>query len=768
MEPDCSRKRKNDIQGESSSSSDRQTNKRIAVKPVELVSSTSADPTPIPLTPEENARKHIKAIKDLQAYQPHEIDKARFDVIQDICRLQELLVADSNLADLLVLEEGIVPHIISVLSIKPPQNYSGPPKPYENIIEQSAAILLNCIAEKSSVYRDLIREKQALPPLFLLLRREAKDARDKIMIALFRSVLTIIKTLAVDDPPGFSIIALDNDCQPIFRATLNSADTVVRVLTLDIIHLFVTNSRVFTDRFCDYEYGAAFVDLHVLLGCGYMAIQVKAAMVISAMLGTHRAGEIVLRFTSDGIALEIVQMLSSEINRARLTAAKLVRLFIEQAPTPTDLPGFTEMGVQYRLIEMIKSNIKSLQINGVRALHTIIETDQGVEDSFVHAGGIQALMNLFFESHEIGNYESLSNHIIRSLFLLATKSARGFVIFIQRGGLGLLKRTPFYYRDARQSAINFWESLKNVLIPNNYESDTEEGDIAQFNYPHRALVDRALLTENEDTRARIAYALALWVKPRDYQKLFVQNNLLESLLRLYGSSDRNEHYDGAEALYILVNRSRKYFCPTVVVNGEFLGWAPPVILDRETLSMARRHVSNKNYDVKFLLDNQTKEFNAHKAVLKYVSKRFGLMLGDWGNKGDTSTVIIKDVRHIIFVSVMKFIYTGEGVLVDNEYPDYLYELYAAAHYFDMDPLMRLCAHYIALNCLTVETIEYIYELADLYETADSLLKESCIFFMLEHHQQLYSQLGEGFSNLTQRTIPEIKKWIPRIFTMPPK
>ncbi|KAH9289389.1 hypothetical protein KI387_033506, partial [Taxus chinensis] len=435
----------------------------------------------------------------------------------------------------------------------------------------------------------------------------------------------------------------------------------VRGLTLDLMHLFVTNSRVFADGLCDFASGPLVsVELHVMLCCGYNNIQKKAAKIMLDILRKRIDNyDTVWRLMCDGIALVIAQMLGSRRNTTSINstlrvspneesqsgkpillilAAKLVRLLIEEDRNSPNLPRFTDVGVQKLLIEMIQSNKISLQIQGVLALDTMIETDQGEEDSIVHAGGIQALIKLFCGSPEVQNNERLSNQIIRSLSSLATNSANGFVLFVQVGSLEMLKRTPFYYPDARQSAVKFWESSRDVLIPNDYESDTEEVVMAEFNYPYRALVDRALLAENENIRARIAYALAIWLRPRHYKKIFVENNLLESLLRLYGSSDRNEHYDGA-VLSILVKRSRKYFCSRVVPDGECLAWTPPVVLDRDRLSLARRYVSNKNYDVKFLLDNQTKEFNAHKTVLKSVSKRFGLMLGDWENEGDTSSVI---------------------------------------------------------------------------------------------------------------------------------
>lgn len=112
--------------------------------------------------------------------------------------------------------------------------------------------------------------------------------------------------------------------------------------------------------------------------------------------------------------------------------------------------------------------------------------------------------------------------------------------------------------------------------------------------------------------------------------------------RAYTSVDPNDQHDEAESLYNIVTRSviflhKENQDEEIVVDHvvdeafdltkDIFGQAqPPAIV--HILDIGMRYAKNSNYDITFLLDNNTKKFQAHQCILRKVPDVFWEMLSD--------------------------------------------------------------------------------------------------------------------------------------------
>lgn len=157
---------------------------------------------------------------------------------------------------------------------------------------------------------------------------------------------------------------------------------------------------------------------------------------------------------------------------------------------------------------------------------------------------------------------------------------------------------------------------------------------------------------------------------------------------------------------------------------------PPVVY---ILDSGLRYLKNPNYDITFLLDTNTKKFQAHQCILRQAFNVFQAMLSDNYKHSVDRIVEVPNIKHKTFVSVMQFVYTER---LQYSHIDYAYDILAASNFYGMHSLKNICEYLIAREHMVVEKVSHVYEFVDRYDL--KLLMHARILFVLEFHEQISS------------------------------
>ncbi|KAL7177945.1 hypothetical protein ACSBR2_031164 [Camellia fascicularis] len=145
---------------------------------------------------------------------------------------------------------------------------------------------------------------------------------------------------------------------------------------------------------------------------------------------------------------------------------------------------------------------------------------------------------------------------------------------------------------------------------------------------------------------RVALALANLCSAEDPRTIFIDNNGLELLLGLLGSTNLKQQLDGSIALYNLANRA---------TTLSPIDAAPPSPTPQ--VYLGEQYVNNPTLsDVTFLVEG--KRFYAHRIFLLASSDAFHAMFDGGYREKDARDIEIPNIRWEVFELMMRFIYTG--------------------------------------------------------------------------------------------------------------
>ncbi|THF97116.1 hypothetical protein TEA_001927 [Camellia sinensis var. sinensis] len=244
---------------------------------------------------------------------------------------------------------------------------------------------------------------------------------------------------------------------------------------------------------------------------------------------------------------------------------------------------------------------------------------------------------------------------------------------------------------------------------------------------------------------RVALALANLCSAEDQRTIFIDNNGLELLLGLLGSTNLKQQLDGSIALYKLANKA---------TTLSPIDAAPPSPTPQ--VYLGEQYVNNPTLsDVTFLVEG--KRFYAHRICLLASSDAFRAMFDGGYREKDARDIEIPNIRWEVFELMMRFIYTGS---VDITL-DIAQDLLRAADQYLLEGLKRLCEYTIAQD-ISLENVSSMYELSEAFHAIS--LRHTCILFILEQFEKLSAR--PGYSHLIQLTIPEIRNYFIKALTRP--
>ncbi|XP_028785304.1 ARM REPEAT PROTEIN INTERACTING WITH ABF2-like [Neltuma alba] len=242
---------------------------------------------------------------------------------------------------------------------------------------------------------------------------------------------------------------------------------------------------------------------------------------------------------------------------------------------------------------------------------------------------------------------------------------------------------------------------------------------------------------------RVALALAHLCSVDDQRLIFIDNNGLELLIGLLGSSSPKQQLDGAVALCRLAKKAMT-LSP---MDDAPLSPTPQVYLGEQYVNNATLS------DVTFLVEG--KRFYAHRICLLASSDAFRAMFDGGYREKDARDIEIPNIRWEVFELMMRFIYTGS---VDVTL-DIAQELLRAADQYLLEGLKRLCEYAIAQD-ISLETVSSMYELSEAFNAIS--LRDTCIVYILEQYDKLCAR--PGHSHLIQRIMPEIRNYFTKALT----
>ncbi|CAF1697948.1 unnamed protein product [Brassica napus] len=143
---------------------------------------------------------------------------------------------------------------------------------------------------------------------------------------------------------------------------------------------------------------------------------------------------------------------------------------------------------------------------------------------------------------------------------------------------------------------------------------------------------------------RLALALAHFCSPEDQRTIFIDENGLELLLGLLGSTNTKQQLDGAAALYKLANKS-------MALSPVDAAAPSPT----QRVYLGEQYVNNATlYDVTFLVEGR--RFYAHRICLLASSDAFRAMFDGGYREKDARDIEIPNIKWEVFELMMRFIH----------------------------------------------------------------------------------------------------------------
>lgn len=138
----------------------------------------------------------------------------------------------------------------------------------------------------------------------------------------------------------------------------------------------------------------------------------------------------------------------------------------------------------------------------------------------------------------------------------------------------------------------------------------------------------------------------------------------------------------------------------------------------------------------FTIKVANKEFKVHKSVLSQASSFFETMFDCGLDESKNNFAELKDIEPDIFQNLLDFIYGGK---LPKNLSDVAFELYAAAHLYQIDSLKVCCAGHIYLTPISMDNFLELKKFASCYEM-DKMLERIALFTkLLENSKEITAE-----------------------------
>ncbi|GMN46635.1 hypothetical protein TIFTF001_015821 [Ficus carica] len=635
-----------------------------------------------------------------------------------------------------IVEGDAVPALVKHLQPPPSGENDRSSNPYEHEVEKGSAFALGLLAVKPE-HQQLIVDTGALSHLVDLLKRHRNGSISRAVTSVIRRAADAITNLAHENSSIKTRVRIEGGIPPLVEL-LDFTDTKVQRAAAGALRTLAFKNDENKNQIVECN---ALPTLILMLRSEDAAIHYEAVGVIGNLV--HSSPNIKKEVLLAGALQPVIGLLSSRCSESQREAALLLGQF---AATDSDCKvHIVQRGAVRPLIEMLQSPDVQLREMSAFALGRLAQIRDGSPASvdthnqagIAHNGGLVPLLKLLDSKNG-----SLQHNAAFALYGLADNEDN-VSDFIRVGGVQKLQDGEFIVQ-----VLNHLLYLMRV------------GEKA--------------------VQRRVALALAHLCAPEDQRTIFIDNNGLELLLGLLGSTSLKQQFDGAVALYKLANKATTLSpvdaappSPTpqarlffgldvwlVSISGDAHSFKSSILGSKDSffinVYLGEQYVNSPTLsDVTFLVEGR--RFYAHRICLLASSDAFRAMFDGGYREKDARDIEIPNIRWEVFELMMRFIYTGSIDIAT----DIAQDLLRAADQYLLEGLKRLCEYTIAQD-ISQENVSSMYELSEAFNAMS--LRHTCILFILQQFEKLSAR--PGHSHLIQRILPEIRNYFAKALTKP--
>ncbi|XP_021291445.1 ARM REPEAT PROTEIN INTERACTING WITH ABF2 [Herrania umbratica] len=611
-----------------------------------------------------------------------------------------------------IVEGGAVPALVKHLQGPPCSDGDRSPKPFEHEVEKGSAFALGLLAVKPE-HQQLIVDSGALSHLVNLLRRHKDGSTSRAVISVIRRAADAVTNLAHENSSIKTRVRMEGGIPPLVEL-LDFTDTKVQRAAAGALRTLAFKNDENKNQIVECN---ALPSLILMLRSEDAAIHYEAVGVIGNLV--HSSPNIKKEVLAAGALQPVIGLLTSCCSESQREAALLLGQF---AATDSDCKvHIVQRGAVRPLIDMLHSPDVQLKEMSAFALGRLAQ-DTHNQAGIAHNGGLVPLLKLLDSKNG-----SLQHNAAFALYGLADNEDN-VSDFIMVGGIQRLQDGEFIVQATKDCVAKTLKRLEEKI--------------------HGRVLNHLLYlmrVAEKPVQRRVALALAHLCSPEDQRTIFIDNNGLELLLGLLGSTSPKQQLDGAVALYKLANKA---------MSLSPMDAAPPSPTPQ--VYLGEQYVNNATLsDVTFLVEGR--RFYAHRICLLASSDAFRAMFDGGYREKDARDIEIPNIRWEVFELMMRFIYTGS---VDVTL-DIAQDLLRAADQYLLEGLKRLCEYTIAQD-ISLENVSSMYELSEAFHAIS--LRHTCILFILENFDRLSTR--PGHLHLIQRIIPEIRNYFAKALTRP--
>ncbi|KAL0548268.1 hypothetical protein IC582_012716 [Cucumis melo] len=608
-----------------------------------------------------------------------------------------------------IVEGGAVPALVKHLQAPPTIEGDRSLKPFEHEVEKGSAFALGLLAVKPE-HQQLIVDIGALSHLVELLKRH-KDGSSRAVNSVIRRAADAITNLAHENSFIKTRVRMEGGIPPLVEL-LEFTDTKVQRAAAGALRTLAFKNDENKNQIVECN---ALPTLILMLRSEDAAIHYEAVGVIGNLV--HSSPNIKREVLLAGALQPVIGLLSSCCSESQREAALLLGQF---AATDSDCKiHIVQRGAVRPLIEMLQSPDVQLREMSAFALGRLAQETHN-QAGIAHNGGLMPLLKLLDSKNG-----SLQHNAAFALYGLADNEDN-VSDFIRVGGVQKLQDGEFIVQATKDCVAKTLKRLEEKI----------HGRVLNHLLHLMRVAEKAV-------QRRVSLALAHLCSPDDQRTIFIDNNGLELLLGLLGSSSLKQQLDGAVALYKLANKA------TTLSSVDA---APPSPTPQ--VYLGEQYVNNPTLsDVTFLVEGR--RFHAHRICLLASSDAFRAMFDGGYREKDAKDIEIPNIRWEVFELMMRFVYTGS---VDVSL-DIAQDLLRAADQYLLEGLKRLCEYTIAQD-ISLENVSSMYELSEAFNAIS--LRHTCILFILEQFEKL--SVMPGHSLLIQRILPEIRNYFAKALT----
>ncbi|PQQ21652.1 ARM REPEAT PROTEIN INTERACTING WITH ABF2 [Prunus yedoensis var. nudiflora] len=572
-----------------------------------------------------------------------------------------------------IVEGGAVPALVKHLQAPPLSEGDRSSKPYEHEVEKGSAFALGLLAVKPE-HQQLIVDTGALAHLVDLLKRHKDSPVSRALYSVIRRAADAITNLAHENSSIKTRVRIEGGIPPLVEL-LEFADTKVQRAAAGALRTLAFKNDENKNQ------------VGVIGNLVHSSPNIKKEVLLA------------------GALQPVIGLLSSCCSESQREAALLLGQF---AATDSDCKvHIVQRGAVRPLIEMLQSPDVQLREMSAFALGRLAQ-DTNNQAGIAHNGGLLPLLKLLDSKNG-----SLQHNAAFTLYGLADNEDN-VSDFIRVGGVQKLQDGEFIFQATKDCVTKTLKRLEEKI----------HGRVLSHLLYLMRVAERVV-------QKRVALAFAHLCSPDDLRTIFIDNNGLELLLGLLGSTTHKQQLDAAMALYKLANKA---------MTLSPVDAAPPSPTPQ--VYLGEQYVNNPTLsDVIFLVEG--KRFYAHRICLLASSDAFRAMFDGGYREKDARDIEIPNIRWEVFELMMRFIYTGS---VDITL-DIAQDLLRAADQYLLEGLKRLCEYTIAAEAFHAMS-----------------LRHTCILFILEQFEKLSAR--PGHSHLIMRIIPEICTYFTKALTKP--